>query len=281
MQPLAALTPTEVMGIDRVVFDLDDTLLTAGRLTEAAYGALFRLREGGFELVACTGRPASFAEVIVRQWPIDAAIAENGAIAFSVGASGLVTHDTASPSDRAVRRARLAEVVAELRGTFDALHLADDNHGRVTDIAFDIGEHRSVDRAVVASARRLAHARGVRTFASAIHMHLTLDAFDKATGFAALARARGMDPVRAVRSSAFVGDSSNDAPAFAAFGLTLGVANVATHRASLTVPPRFVSLAEKGAGFVEIATTLLARALNEGGDSRRGKLDSDRAQRGL
>ncbi len=260
MRPLSALTNSDLSGIERVVFDLDDTLLTAGRLTEGAYGALFRLHEHGFELVACTGRPASFAEVIVRQWPIDAAIAENGAIAFSVGASGLVTHDPASAHDRARRKARLLEVADDLLSTFDTLRLADDNRGRVTDLAFDIGEHRRVDPAVVVSARRLAHEHGVRTFASAIHMHLTLDAHDKATGFAALALARGMDSVRALRASAFVGDSSNDAPAFAAFGLTFGVANVATHRASLTVPPQFVAWASKGAGFVEIATALVTSA---------------------
>lgn len=258
MQPLDSLTREDVGGVTRVVFDLDDTFLTEGRLTQEAYRALFRLREAGLSLVACTGRPASFAEVVARQWPLEAAIAENGAIAFSVGARGLVTWDTATSDERASRRARLAEVAEELRSTFDALHFSDDCRGRITDVAFDVAEHRKVDASIVDAARELAHARGVRTFTSAIHLHLTLDSLDKATGFAAFVSARGEDAAGALRASAFVGDSTNDAPAFAAFGLTFGVANVTRHLAKLDVPPRFVARRESDAGFVEIVEKLLS-----------------------
>jgi hydroxymethylpyrimidine pyrophosphatase-like HAD family hydrolase len=55
----------------------------------------------------------------------------------------------------------------------------------------------------------------------------------------------------------FVGDSGNDAAAFAHFPLSAGVANVASHLSALPVPPRFVSQADRGRGFAEIAEQLL------------------------
>lgn len=258
MRPLDELTAAAARAVHRVVFDLDDTVLTEGRLTEPAFAALFRLREVGLGLVACTGRPASFAEVVARQWPVDAAIGENGAIAYSVVGRALRAHDTAPTEERARRRARLAEVTAMLLGDFPELALADDQRGRVTDVAFDVGEHRRVARAVVDAARERAEAAGVRTFTSAIHLHLTLDTLDKASGYRALATALDEDAESALARAAFVGDSSNDGPAFAAFGLTFGVANVAEHLSSLKVPPMFVAHRRCGDGFAEIASRLVA-----------------------
>jgi hydroxymethylpyrimidine pyrophosphatase-like HAD family hydrolase len=88
-------------------------------------------------------------------------------------------------------------------------------------------------------------------------MHLTLDAFDKATGFAALMSNLNLDPVRELRRAAFLGDSGNDGPAFAAFGLTIGVANVRKHLAKLTVAPGFVASSHMGRGCAEIAERLV------------------------
>jgi hypothetical protein len=122
MKPLSLLAPDAARALGGVIFDLDDTVLDHGALTEAAYGALFRLRETGLALIACTGRPAGWGEVIQRQWPIDATIVENGAVALvreqegdvaghrqghaaRSGASRVVTIDGL---DRDTRRARRA-----------------------------------------------------------------------------------------------------------------------------------------------------------------------------
>jgi hydroxymethylpyrimidine pyrophosphatase-like HAD family hydrolase len=85
-------------------------------------------------------------------------------------------------------------------------------------------------------------------------MHITLSGDDKASGaFRLLSRVLGFDAGRARACSAFVGDSGNDAACFAAFRHTFGVANVAPWVPRLSVPPRYVTRAAKGAGFVELA----------------------------
>ena len=51
----------------------------------------------------------------------------------------------------------------------------------------------------------------------------------------------------------FVGDSPNDAPMFAYFPLSVGVANVRRFADRIATLPAFVTTAESGAGFVEVA----------------------------
>ena len=54
MKPLAELRdPGRIEGL---LFDIDDTLTTDGRLTAEAYGALERLKRAGRLVVPITGR---------------------------------------------------------------------------------------------------------------------------------------------------------------------------------------------------------------------------------
>src|SRR5690606_6552410 len=137
MKPIDTLPAAEARELRGLLFDLDDTVLDDGRLTEAAYSALFRLRESGLCLIAVTGRPASWAELIARQWPVDAAIAENGPIAWYREDHRVLPFDGVEPHERRERSARLARLVERVRHAVPDLLPADDVAGRVTDFAFD------------------------------------------------------------------------------------------------------------------------------------------------
>lgn len=262
MRQVGELSPAEARSLSGLIFDLDDTLLDHGALTEAAYSALFRMREAGLRLIACTGRPAGWAEVIARQWPIDAAIAENGAVAFVRAPSGevdraLVPKTPAAREERRQRRIELLRLAEELVARFPDAALADDNDLRLTDVTIDIGEHRRVNVEDARSMRSMALERGVRTLQSSVHLHLSREAADKASGSVRLIwELFGEDPTLALRRYAFAGDSGNDAACFAAFTSTFGVANVRSHLARLSVPPRFVASAPMGRGFAEIAAQI-------------------------
>ncbi|NUO48353.1 MAG: HAD-IIB family hydrolase [Polyangiaceae bacterium] len=259
MLPLDRLGSEEARAIDTFAFDLDDTLLDHGRLGLEAYGALFELRRSGLDLVAITGRPSGFAEVIARQWPVTAAVAENGAVAWMRDAGGRVqVIDAMSTELRAQRRAELLAIANRVLERFTELAFADDNWARRTDVALDIGEHRKVDPTIVDEARAFAESLGARTFASSVHTHLTFELGDKATGFDAAVRALGRDPQGAFARAAFAGDSGNDAAAFAAFGLTFGVSNIEAHVAKLPKLPRYVASLPMGKGFAEIAARIVA-----------------------
>ncbi|MEJ7731750.1 MAG: HAD hydrolase family protein [Polyangiaceae bacterium] len=213
MKPLAALGADEARALVGLAFDLDDTVLDGGALGEAAYGAMFRMREAGLELVACTGRPAGWGEVVQRQWPVAATVTENGAVAFSREGGRVRRLDALAPGERRLRRARLLELASEL-GARHGAALADDNAARSSDVTLDIGEHATVAPAAIAAMVAEARARGVRTTVSSVHLHLTLDGDDKASGLLrVLGELRGEDATRARRRWAFAGDSGNDAAA--------------------------------------------------------------------
>ena len=255
MRPIADLDAEEARGLAGLLFDLDDTLLDHGKLGESAYSALFRLCESGLSLVAVTGRPAGWGEVLARQWPIRAAVTENGAIALRrTEEGGIEVLDRVSAEERE-RRARGVRAIAEqLMSEIPELDLADDVRARISDLTFDIGERRQIDRATVARATAFARNRGAHVVTSSVHLHVSLDGDDKASGAVhCLSRWLGEEPTRALSRWAFIGDSENDAACFAAFRTTIGVANL---RGRMSVPPRYATRGERGAGFAEAARVL-------------------------
>lgn len=255
MLPISTL-PSHLPGQLRgLLFDLDDTLLDHSKLSEAAYSSLFRLREAGFECYAVTGRPAGWAAVIVNQWPIQGAVAENGAIAFQASPHGLRTLDPVPVEERRARQAALATLCADIQNEFPELVPADDVPLRRTDFTFDIGEHQLVPKDRVAQVRQFAEARGASTLGSSVHLHVSFDRADKASGVVRLIHAlSGLDPSAALSRYAFIGDSENDASCFAAFRHSIGVRNLSGRP---SVPPRYLTTRERGAGFVEAAQALI------------------------
>jgi HAD superfamily hydrolase (TIGR01484 family) len=257
MEPANALTREQARSVRGLLFDLDDTLLDHGRLLPAALDALGRMKSSGLELFAVTGRPAGWGAVITHQWPIDGAITENGGIAIVREGARVVLRDTISASERARRRDALAELVSTLRAEFPELVPSDDVWQRLTDFTFDIGEYQRVPQDFVRSVRRRAHELGAATIASSVHLHVSLHRADKASASTQLMAALyGVDPFRVLSSYAFIGDSENDAACFNAFRLSFGVKNLSGRP---TLCPRFITAAERAAGFVEASELLLAR----------------------
>ncbi|MDQ2647112.1 MAG: HAD hydrolase family protein [Myxococcota bacterium] len=257
MKPLSALTVEELRKLRGLAFDLDDTFLDHGRLVTAALDALYRLKSAGFELFVVTGRPASWGAIATHQWPIDGAVTENGAIGFFRDGARVRGFDRLLPEEREGRRAELARRVLELRQKLPELVPADDVSGRISDFTFDIGEYQKLPRDAVLTAKRAAEALGLAVMTSSVHLHVSLDRADKASGFLRFVSDRfGIEPTRARASYAFIGDSDNDAACFAAFRVTIGVANLSGRQ---TVPPRYRTLGARADGFVEAANVLLAR----------------------
>lgn len=260
MRPLELLTQDEARRVDGLIVDLDDTVLDHGRLGEEAYRALHRAEQAGLPVLLATGRPAGWGEVLARQWPVIGAVTENGGVCFRREGAGVERSQRASPEERQARRLQLAGAAAELLARYPELRPADDNETRLSDVTLDVGERVQVPPERVREIATRARGWGFRVTVSSIHLHLSLDGDDKASGALwFLHRHRGVDPTRARGRWAFVGDSGNDAPCFAAFALTFGVANVARYLPLLSRPPRYVAPQERGAGFARIVDALLDR----------------------
>jgi HAD superfamily hydrolase (TIGR01484 family) len=261
VKPVAALSSDEARGLAGVLFDLDDTLLTHGLLTRAAYGAMWAMKDAGLRLLAVTGRPSGWGEVIARQWPIDAAVTENGAIVIARDGNGVTRTERCDESERRARRMRLTRIIDDMREAVPEARLTDDVEARRADVTWDIGERVKLPADRVAEITRVIARAGARSFASSVHVHATFDIDDKASGtLRYLATAFGEDAGAATSARyAFLGDSGNDAACFGAFRLTFAVSNVRAHLARIPVTPRYVATGEMGQGFAEIAGKIVER----------------------
>ncbi len=264
MKPLGleGLTAQALAGVTCVLADIDDTITTDGRLAADAYGAMERLQEAGFAVVPVTGRPAGWCDLIARFWPVAGVVGENGAFYFRYDRHAKVmrAHHAASQEQRASNRRRLVELAQLILTEVPGCALASDQPYRIADLAIDFCEDvqplptASVDRILA-----LFEAAGATAKVSSIHVNGWFGTWDKLT----MARTFLMEALALPReahdaSVVYVGDSPNDEPMFAAFPLSVGVANVRRHAARMRHLPPHITRGEGGAGFVELANRLLA-----------------------
>lgn len=261
MKPLASLSAEVARAIRGVVFDIDDTVTRDGRLERVAFDAMWRAHDAGLHLVAATGRPLAVADVVAHHWPVVAAVGENGAgwvyrDASNVTREGYFADDESRGRERALLN-RIKEAVAHELPT---IKLAKDGHGRRCDVAWDIGEFEHVDEATINALTGVIAREGALSTVSSVHAHAYLVACDKAQGAArAVHDALGRDLATELSAWVFIGDSGNDATAFAYFEHTVGVSNVVEHLPRISVPPKYVCTHDRGRGFAELIDTLLSK----------------------
>ena len=258
MRTLDELDPAGIRGL---FFDIDDTLTTEGRLTAQAYSALERWKAAGKIAVPITGRPAGWCDHIARMWPVDAVIGENGAFYFYYDPVGrkLQKHFHYDEPTRIANRARMAAVRDHILASVPGCALASDQLYREADLAIDFCE--DVPALGLAGAERIAalmREAGMTAKISSIHVNGWFGDYDKLGMTLTFARERlGIELEPSGEGFAFAGDSPNDAPMFAFFRNSVGVANVRRYEALLAAKPAFITRGEAGTGFAELVTRLL------------------------
>ena len=277
---LASLPDAVARAVRGVLTDIDDTLTAEGTIAPEALAALAELRAAGVPVIAVTGRPKGWSEPFARDWPVEAIVAENGAVAlFRAEARRAVDPDDdahATPTgagrsgaelvveyaqDEATRRrnairlqAAAARVLREVPGS----RLAADSAGRVTDIAVDHSEFAHLPPERIAEVVAVMREEGMNATVSSIHVNGWYGDHDKLSGARWIVRRRlGRDLDAETAHWVYVGDSTNDQQMFGHFPLSVGVANLMRFAAELTVWPRYLTRGERGAGFVEVARRLL------------------------
>jgi len=252
----------ELRGAARLkglLFDIDDTLTTEGRLGAEAYAAMARLKAAGRLVVPVTGRPAGWCDHIARMWPVDAVVGENGAFYFLHRAGKLVKRYQDDEQARARNRERLREIGARILAAVPGSALASDQAYRETDLAIDYCEDvPALEMKSAVKIRELMEREGLSAKISSIHVNGWLGAYDKLAMTRRLfAEQFGTDLAAANADYAFAGDSPNDAPMFAFFQNSVGVANVRRFEGQLQAAPKYVTRGESGAGFAELVGRLL------------------------
>ncbi|WP_066258168.1 HAD-IIB family hydrolase [Hydrogenophaga flava] len=245
--------------IHGVLTDIDDTLTTDGAITPDALAALAALRAAGLPVFAITGRPAGWSEPFALAWPVDAIVAENGAVALWRGADGSLQKDwLQDEATRSANFARLQAVAQRVLAELPHARLSQDSPGRETDIAIDHSEFAQLHEVDIQRVVALMREGGLNATVSSIHINGWIGEHHKLEGARWIVRQRlGRALDAELDRWVYVGDSTNDALMFGHFPHSVGVANVARFWDKLAQRPRYVTQCERGAGFAEVAHTLL------------------------
>ncbi len=272
MKQLADWPAAERSRITGVFTDIDDTLTTDGHITTDALEALAQLKAAGLAVIAITGRPVGWCESFAATWPVDAIVAENGAVAL-VRSKSLKENGPQPSSDvrvplsklyqqtagtRATNQARMQQIGARVMFEVPGAFVTRDSAGRETDLAFDYHEHARLPAATVQRVVDLLHGFGMHTTVSSIHIHGCFGDFNKWQGANWIVRELlQRDLAQDLDRWVFVGDSGNDQAMFEHFTHSVGVANIQRFAVQLTHLPRYVTPDERGAGFAQVAEAIL------------------------
>ena len=262
MQPLDTMPQSTACNLMGVLADIDDTITTDGRLTPKAYSAMARIQAAGLLMIPITGRPAGWCDHIARMWPVDGVVGENGAFYFKYdNAQRKFLSQFVSTGEEAERnREKLKQVVKQILAEVPGTALASDQAYRIADIAIDFCEdvpplpRESVDQIVA-----IMTAEGLTAKVSSIHVNGWFGDYDKLTMTRTLMTdCFSIDIDQHREKFVFVGDSPNDQPMFKFFPHAVGVANLMNFADRLEDRPAYVTLAEGGAGFAELAEALIS-----------------------
>ena len=252
MRPLADWHPGKIIG---VFTDIDDTLTTEGAITPDALQALADLKAAGLHVVPVTGRPVGWSEPFAQRWPVDAIVAENGAVAL--------VHEDGQPlrklyqQDRATREVnflRMQRALERIEREVQGARRSRDSAGRETDIAIDHSEFRHLSQQGIDAVVALMQSEGMTATVSSIHINGWYGEHDKLSGARWIVRQlwdRDLDAE--LDQWVYVGDSTNDQVMFRHFANSVGVANIRRFESQLQHPPTYITQAERGAGFAELA----------------------------
>ena len=254
MKPISAMTAADLAPVRYILHDIDDTITNNGKLLPESYAALWKLSRAGFKVIPVTGRPAGWCDLILREWPVDAVIGENGAFVdyFEGSSKNRFFHP-------AVPRQRLSERLEEIKQA--CLHevpgcrVSQDQSYRVCDLAIDFNEDVHLGLQAAEKIRTIAERFGAVAKVSSIHVNIWFGDYTK-VGMAELFLRQLMGEQHPDDKVIFFGDSPNDEPMFARFPLTVGVANIQPFADTLAHLPAYVTKGEGGIGFAEAAEIL-------------------------
>jgi len=141
VKPVTHCPPETLRRVQFFLSDIDGTLTdSAGRVSSSVVKALEKIPALGMKTLLVTGSSAGTALQYIRSWPIDAVVAESGALAFYRTSTGHVAawyhSDTCDPSIQS----RRDSFTDQVRQTVPEVKMAQDQFMRLFDVAFNCRE---------------------------------------------------------------------------------------------------------------------------------------------
>jgi len=250
MKPIKELDAQSVSKIKYVLCDIDDTITNNGKLMPEAYSAMWKLHRAGYHVIPVTGRPAGWCDLIIREWPVDAVVGENGAFVYYFQDSQFKTFIHPEVATSEIHR-QLDAVKTACIEQVPGCRVTKDQPFRQYDLAIDFNEdspHLGLEAAQ--KIKDICISMGAEAKISSIHVNVWYGKYDKLK-MARLFLQKILGESDIQNSIIFFGDSPNDEPMFTYFPNSCGVANVVPFIDQMKCLPKYVTMLEGGFGFSE------------------------------
>lgn len=248
---------SDLRGPVRALFsDVDGTMTTGERIEASTYEALEQLSASGIPVIVVTGRPAGWGQAFMKVLPVAAVVAENGGVTFvREGRRQYKLYGVPQASLPEWRR-RMNEAAVEAMSKVPGARLSSDSKYREVDLAIDWNEEVALSPEDAEAAVHLLRKAGFTAVRSSVHINFGPPHFDKLSACTTVVRqVLGGDPGD-LSPYVYVGDALNDAPMFAGFPSSVGVANIRAWWDELTSKPAYVTERPEGAGLRELIAHL-------------------------
>ncbi len=243
----SSLTPPSL-----IFTDIDDTLTLNGKLPPETFMALARLREAGIPVIPVTGASCGWCDCIVRTWPVDTVIGENGALIITNRERYRIEYINGAEARKEYAE-RLSLLASRVMEAVPGARLSHDTMYRVSEIAFDVGQDQVLDRDRCLEIIEICQQAGATARMSSIHINVWFGDHTKATTAARLLQELAVPADRCL----FIGDSMNDEDMFRLIETSVGVANIKPFLGRLEHKPTYITTRPGGLGFVEFAEAIL------------------------
>lgn len=240
-----------IQDIKLVATDMDGTLTQKGKFTPDLLRAFEELERANIKVLIVTGRSAGWVSGLVNYLPIVGAIAENGGLFYQAGNEEVLA---LTPIPNMLQhRQQLADIFQKLQQYFPQIRESSDNCFRITDWTFDVQglSLQQLDRLEI-----ICQELGWGFTYSNVQCHIKPLQQDKALGLLQILQNYLKYPAEQVVT---VGDSPNDESLFNPehFPLSVGVANALEYADRLRYQPAYMTTANEGKGFCELAQLIL------------------------
>lgn len=250
---------SDLRGPVRALFsDIDGTMTTGERIEASTYEALEQLSASGTPVIMVTGRPAGWGQAFMKMLPVVAVVTENGGVTFV--REGRRHHKLYGVPQASLPewRRRMNDAAVEAMSKVPGARLSSDSKYREVDLAIDWNEEVALSQDDAELVVALLRKAGFTAVRSSVHVNFGPPHFDKLSAcIAVIQKVLGGDPAD-LTPYVYVGDALNDAPMFAGFPSSVGVANIRQWWDELSHKPVHVTERPEGAGLRELIAHLMS-----------------------
>jgi len=261
MLPFAQFPQTSRSLIRYVLTDIDDTLTCKGRIIADAFAAMDKLKRANCYVIPITGRPAGWCDHIARMWPVDGVVGENGAFYFCYDErlKKVCRRYWKTDQQRRADMRRLDTLRDKILQEVPGCRISADQSYREADLAIDFCEDvPALPKKDIQKIVHLFEDAGATAKISSIHVNGWFGDYDKLAMTRLMFKQRFQCDLEKIKHRViYCGDSPNDAPMFAFFPNSVGVANVLDFKDEIDSLPTWITKKSGGYGFAEMVNGLV------------------------